>query len=90
MLTPPSFSPHSPGKGTQAPTIKEKFNICHLATGDMLRDEVTNKTDLGVSAKKIMDQVSRSRHSPPHTTSQLNLTFVICREDSFPMRLWST
>jgi hypothetical protein len=45
------------GKGTQAPTIKEKYKICHLATGDMLRDEVTNKTELGVAAKKIMDAV---------------------------------
>ncbi|KAL7409885.1 adenylate kinase 1 [Mrakia frigida] len=50
------IGPPGAGKGTQAPTIKEKFSVCHLATGDMLRDEVTNKTPLGVSAKKIMDQ----------------------------------
>jgi hypothetical protein len=29
--------------------------VCHLATGDMLRDQVTKKTALGVEAKKIMD-----------------------------------
>ena len=29
--------------------------MCHLATGDMLRDQVTKKTALGVEAKKIMD-----------------------------------
>ncbi|CDZ97115.1 adenylate kinase [Phaffia rhodozyma] len=50
------IGPPGAGKGTQAPTIKDKFNVCHLATGDMLRDEVTKKTDLGVEAKKIMDQ----------------------------------
>jgi adenylate kinase len=44
------------GKGTQAPRLKEKYCLCHLATGDMLRAEVSQGTDLGVQAKKIMDQ----------------------------------
>lgn len=44
------------GKGTQAPNIKEKFGCCHLATGDMLRAQVAQKTDLGKQAKKIMDE----------------------------------
>ena len=43
------------GKGTQAPLIKEEFCVCHLATGDMLRDQVSRKTKLGLAAKKIMD-----------------------------------
>jgi hypothetical protein len=43
------------GKGTQAPAIKEKYNVCHLATGDMLRDQVKQGTELGKEAKKIMD-----------------------------------
>ncbi|PSR71872.1 hypothetical protein EW026_g4067 [Hermanssonia centrifuga] len=47
--------PPGAGKGTQAPRIKEEFCVCHLATGDMLRDQVTKQTSLGVQAKKIMD-----------------------------------
>ena len=43
------------GKGTQAPRIAETYCICHLATGDMLREQVAKKTALGVEAKKIMD-----------------------------------
>jgi len=43
------------GKGTQSQTIKDKFCICHLATGDMLRAQVAQKTALGKAAKKIMD-----------------------------------
>ena len=43
------------GKGTQAPRIAETYCVCHLATGDMLRDQVVKKTALGVEAKKIMD-----------------------------------
>ena len=43
------------GKGTQAPRIRDEFCVCHLATGDMLREQVAKKTALGVEAKKIMD-----------------------------------
>ena len=43
------------GKGTQAPKIKDTYCVCHLATGDMLREQVAAKTPLGVEAKKIMD-----------------------------------
>ena len=52
------IGPPGAGKGTQAPKILEKYNnrVCHLATGDMLRDQVSKKTDLGVKAKKIMDE----------------------------------
>lgn len=49
------IGPPGAGKGTQAPRIKEKFNCCHLATGDMLRSQVAKKTPLGREAKKIMD-----------------------------------
>jgi len=49
------MGPPGAGKGTQAPKIKDKYCICHLATGDMLRAEVAKKTALGREAKKIMD-----------------------------------
>ncbi|KAL7274344.1 adenylate kinase [Rhizina undulata] len=50
------IGPPGAGKGTQAPKIKEKFCVCHLATGDMLRSQVAKKTPLGRAAKKIMDE----------------------------------
>ncbi|KZT24049.1 adenylate kinase 1 [Neolentinus lepideus HHB14362 ss-1] len=49
------IGPPGAGKGTQAPRIRDDFCVCHLATGDMLRDQVNKKTTLGVEAKKIMD-----------------------------------
>lgn len=49
------IGPPGAGKGTQAPKIKERFCVCHLATGDMLRNQVSAKTPLGLEAKKIMD-----------------------------------
>jgi len=44
------------GKGTQSNFLKTKFNIPQISTGDMLRSAVTNKTELGVSAKDYMDR----------------------------------
>ncbi|TCD63277.1 adenylate kinase [Steccherinum ochraceum] len=49
------IGPPGAGKGTQAPRIRDQFCVCHLATGDMLREQVTQKTPLGIEAKKIMD-----------------------------------
>ncbi|KAF9961148.1 adenylate kinase [Mortierella alpina] len=49
------IGPPGAGKGTQAPKIKEKYCVCHLATGDMLRAAISNKTKVGMEAKKVMD-----------------------------------
>ncbi len=49
------FGPPGAGKGTQAKILSEKFNIPHISTGDMLREAVENKTELGLRAKSIME-----------------------------------
>jgi adenylate kinase len=43
------------GKGTQANFIKEKYNIPQISTGDMLRAAIKAGTELGLTAKKVMD-----------------------------------
>ncbi len=45
------------GKGTQSPFIKEEYCLCHLATGDMLREAVAKQTKLGLEAKQAMEAV---------------------------------
>ena len=48
------FGPPGCGKGTQAALIKKNFGFPHLSTGDMLRENVNNKTSLGVEAQSYM------------------------------------
>ncbi|CAG61675.1 ADK1 [Nakaseomyces glabratus] len=50
------IGPPGAGKGTQAPNLVERFHAAHLATGDMLRSQISKGTELGLQAKKIMDQ----------------------------------
>ena len=44
------------GKGTQAKMIAEKYAIPHVSTGDIFRANIKNGTELGMEAKKYMDQ----------------------------------
>jgi adenylate kinase len=48
------FGPPGSGKGTQASRVAERLGIPHIATGDMLRDEVARATALGREAEPIM------------------------------------
>lgn len=50
------FGPPGSGKGTQSSNIVKEYQLQHISTGDLLRDEVTRQTPLGVEAKKYMDQ----------------------------------
>lgn len=44
------------GKGTQAKMIADKYKIPHISTGDIFRMNIKNGTELGMEAKKYMDQ----------------------------------
>ena len=44
------------GKGTQAKMIADKYGVPHISTGDIFRANINNCTELGMEAKKYMDQ----------------------------------
>jgi len=50
------FGPPGSGKGTQSENIVKSYELQHISTGDLLRDEVSRHTPLGTEAKKYMDQ----------------------------------
>jgi adenylate kinase len=50
------FGPPGSGKGTQSVRLAEKFNLLHLSTGDMLRAEITDGTELGKKMSLIMSK----------------------------------
>ena len=50
------LGPPGSGKGTQAPRLKEHFQVCHLATGDLLRAEIGSGSELGKEIKGVIDQ----------------------------------
>jgi adenylate kinase len=56
MLNVVLFGPPGSGKGTQAENLKSKYNLVHISTGDLLRQEIKEQTALGIEAKKLMDQ----------------------------------
>ena len=50
------FGKPGAGKGTQADYIKNYFNLIHISTGDLFRNNIKNKTQLGLMARSFMDQ----------------------------------
>ena len=50
------MGPPGAGKGTQAEKIVENYQIPHISTGDMFRKAIKDQTELGMEAKRYMDQ----------------------------------
>ena len=49
------FGPPGSGKGTQSDKLVAKYGLKHLSTGNLLRQEIADKTDLGIAAKNYID-----------------------------------
>ena len=49
------FGPPGAGKGTQSQNIAKKFNLYKLSTGDLLRNEIKNKTEIGKKIEQIIE-----------------------------------
>jgi len=50
------IAPPAAGKGTQSKLVSEQYNIPHISTGDLLREEVSKESELGVYLKQEMDK----------------------------------
>ena len=79
------------GKGTQASKICEKYNVPHISTGDIFRENIKNQTSLGIKVKAMMD---RGNLCPDDVTLELvkdRLSQDDCKNgyllDGFPRNL---
>lgn len=50
------FGAPGSGKGSQATRINKKYNIPHISSGDLFRENIANKTELGIIAKGYIDK----------------------------------
>ena len=50
------FGPPGSGKGTQSDKLVDKYGLIHLSTGNLLRQEIKDKTPLGLEAKSFIDK----------------------------------
>lgn len=62
------LGPPGAGKGTQSEFLVKNYNLIHLSTGDLFRDEVANKSKIGLLAKSYMDQ---GKYVPDDVTNSI-------------------
>lgn len=80
------------GKGTQATRIVEKYNIPHISTGDIFRDNLKRKTELGLKAQEYMN---RGELVPDDLTCEIATTRLLADDcangfllDGFPRTVY--
>jgi adenylate kinase len=62
------LGPQGSGKGTQAKKIAQKYGLIHISTGDIFRENIKNKTELG---KKIEELINKGQLVSDNLTNQI-------------------
>ena len=68
------FGPPGAGKGTQAKYLVEKFKLFHVSTGDLLRNEIKKKSDIG---KKIVNEMNDGKFVSDDIVNELIKDIVL-------------
>lgn len=92
MLRTVLLGPPGAGKGTQAVRIVEKYNIPHISTGDIFRENIKNGTELG---KKAQEYMNKGELVPDDLVIEIATTRLLaddCKEgfllDGFPRTVY--
>ena len=82
------IAPPAAGKGTQSKLISDEYNIPHISTGDLLREEVNSGSDLGKYLKEEMDKGNLIKDDTITTLLQKRLSMDDCKNgyilDGYP------
>ncbi|MBU4482429.1 adenylate kinase [Patescibacteria group bacterium] len=82
------LGPQGSGKGTQAEFLSEKLNIPNISPGQLLRNEIENKTEIGKEAKEYMNKGQLVPNSIVHELAKNRITQPDCENgfifDGFP------
>ena len=85
------FGPPGAGKGTQAQFIVKNYNYFQLSTGDLLREEIKNKTQLGNKIDKIISKGDFVSDEIVNTLLQKSITNLKFRDriifDGYPRNI---
>ena len=92
MLRTVLLGPPGAGKGTQATRIVEKYNVPHISTGDIFRENIKNGTELG---KKAQEYMNKGELVPDDLVIEIATTRLLaddCKEgfllDGFPRTVY--
>ncbi len=66
------------GKGTQAARLKEKYGINHISTGEIIRNEIKNETELG---KQVAAAISRGELAPDEVVINIIANYIHDHKD---------
>lgn len=67
------FGPPGAGKGTQARNLVKKYGFNHISTGDVIREEIANGTELGC---KVKECIERGELAPDHLVVGIIAHFI--------------
>lgn len=85
------IAPPAAGKGTQSKLISDEYNIPHISTGDLLRDEASKETELGKQIKEDMEKGNLVSDEVITTLLKNRITSADCKNgyilDGYPRNL---
>jgi len=85
------IAPPAAGKGTQSKLVSGEYNIPHISTGDLLREEITKESELGKSIKEEMEKGNLVSDEVITTLLKNRITSPDCRNgyilDGYPRNI---
>ncbi len=85
------IAPPAAGKGTQSKLVSEEYNIPHISTGDLLREEIAKGSELGKSIKEDMEKGNLVSDEVITTLLKNRITSTDCKEgyilDGYPRNI---